>query len=345
MFLPLGSKVGIDDLIKGIIIQSGNDATIVVAEGMAGSVEAFAQRMDVEAVKIGLTHSHFTNPHGLPDPEQHVTMRDLTTLAAYLIRTFPDDYPIFAEQSFTFNKIAQRNRNPLLELGADGLKTGYTDQAGYGLVASATRNGRRIVLAMSGMESAGERAAEARRLMEYGLQDFEEVMLVTAGESVGSAIVRGGVQRDVAIAAANDLKILVPSGSLADVKKTILDNGPIAAPVAKGQRLGWARFLRGDELIAQIPLFADVDVAKADTLSRIGRTVMGQFSWHDGPWPGRRFQLDALISWPRWLGGSDATTAPDETAQAESARRLLTPLHNRADMHMHHAVFAQRLHL
>ncbi len=328
MFLPLGSEVSVDDLIKGIIIQSGNDATIVVAEGMSGSTEAFAQRMNAEARKIGLTHSHFTNPHGLPDPDQHVTMRDLAKLAIYLIKEFPEDYPIFAEESFKFNKITQRNRNPLLPLGADGLKTGYTDQSGYGLVASAKQNERRIVLAMGGMASAGERASEARRLMEFGLQDFQEVTLVSAGASVGVATVRGGIEREVALAAAQGLKVLVPSGSLADVKTRIRDNGPVAAPIAKGQRLGWARFLRGDELVAQVPLFATADVPRADVISQIGRKVMDHLTWRGGPWPGKAFELDALIGWPfgqpgswfdGWAGGTGKLPAPDRTAQAKAA--------------------------
>ena len=320
MFLPLNSQVSIDDLIKGIIIQSGNDATIVVAEGMTGSTEAFARRMNAEARKIGLTHSHFTNPHGLPDPDQHVTMRDLAKLAVYLIKEFPEDYPIFAQENFKFNKINQRNRNPLLPLGADGLKTGYTDQAGYGLVASAKRNGRRIVLAMGGMASDGERASEARRLMEYGLQDFEEVSLVSAGKTVGTAAVRGGVQREVELAASNELKVLVPSGSLADVTKSVHDNGPVAAPVAKGQRLGWARFFRDDELVAQVPLLATTDVARANLVAQIGRTVMDHFTWHGGAWPGQRFALDALIGWSsKDRYGGDKTPVRDQTDEAKAA--------------------------
>ena len=333
MFLPLGSEVSVDDLIKGIVIQSGNDATIVVAEGMSGSIEAFAERMNAEARKIGLTHSHFTNPHGLPDPDQHVTMRDLAKLAIYLIKEFPEDYPIFAEENFKFNKITQRNRNPLLPLGADGLKTGYTDQSGYGLVASAKRDRRRIVLAMGGMASAGERASEARRLMEYGLQDFEEVTLVTAGANMGAATVRGGTRREVAMAATEDLKVLVPSGSLADVKTRIRENGPVKTPVAKGQRLGWARFMRGDELVAQVPLFATADVPRANVFSRIGRNMMDQLTWRGGPWPGQAFQLDALIGWPfrapsDWLDGwtssvgnapAPKSTAADRTTEAKAA--------------------------
>lgn len=327
MFLPLNSEVSVDDLIKGIIIQSGNDATIVVAEGMSGSVEAFAQRMNAKAREIGLTHSHFTNPHGLPDPDQHVSMRDLAKLAVYLIKEFPREYPIFAQESFTFNKITQRNRNPLLPLGADGLKTGYTDLSGYGLVASARRDGRRVVMAMGGLASADERASQARRLMEYGLQDFEEVTLVSAGSSVGTATVRGGTRREVEMVADHDLTVLVPSGSLADVKTRIRENGPVKAPVAKGRRLGWARFMRGDELVAQVPLFASTDVPEASVFSRVARNVTDQFTWRGGPWPGKSFQLDALIGWPfgapgdwldGWTGSADKVSARDRKAESKA---------------------------
>ncbi|HEY9058301.1 MAG TPA: D-alanyl-D-alanine carboxypeptidase family protein [Aurantimonas sp.] len=285
MFLPLNSEVSVDDLIRGIIIQSGNDATIVAAEGLAGSVAAFAERMNAKAKEIGLTNSHFTNPHGLPDPEQYVTARDLVRLAAYLIREFPDEYPIFAEESFTFNGIKQQNRNPLLGVGADGLKTGHTTAAGFGLVASAERDGRRVVLAMSGMQSADERARETRRLMEYGLQDFEEVVLIEAGERVGEVPVRDGDADTVPLAADSELRLLVPRGSLADVTRTILDNGPVAAPITKGQRLGWIRFSRGDETVQEVPLHAAEPVGRTSFLRRIGQTIANHLTWRSAKEP------------------------------------------------------------
>lgn len=285
MFLPLNSEVSLDDLIKGIVIQSGNDATIVAAEGLAGSVTAFAKRMNAEAEKIGLTSSHFTNPHGLPDPEQYVTARDLVRLAAYLIREYPEEYPLFAEESFTFNGIKQRNRNPLLRVGADGLKTGHTAKAGFGLVASAERDGRRIVLAMSGMQSADERARETRRLMEYGLQEFEEVVLIKAGEPVGEIPVRDGDADTVPLVADFELRLLVPRGSLADITRTIIDNGPVAAPVAEGQRLGWMRFSRGDETVREVPLHAARPVARTSFLRRLGETIAGHLTWRSAKEP------------------------------------------------------------
>ena len=277
MFLPVHKQVSLDDLIKGLIIQSGNDAAIVIAEGLAGSEAKFAQRMNAEAKAIGLSHSNFVNPHGLPAPDQQVTMRDLAVLAEYLIKTFPEEYPLFSDEKFTFNGITQRNRNPLLAMGADGLKTGHTEASGYGLVASATKDGRRIVLALSGMQSADERAREAKRLMDFGLQDFEEVTLLPAEEAVGEASVSGGTAETVQLVAGEPLTVLVPRGSLSDVTRLIQDNGPLPAPVMKGQRAGWAIFSRGAETMRQVPLYASEDVARASVFSRIAETVAGQF--------------------------------------------------------------------
>ncbi|WP_245396703.1 D-alanyl-D-alanine carboxypeptidase family protein [Jiella sonneratiae] len=278
MFLPVHKRVSLGDLIKGLIIQSGNDAAIVIAEGLSGSEQGFAEKMNAEAKAIGLSHSHFVNPHGLPAEGQQVTMRDLALLAEYLIKTFPEEYPLFSEESFRFNGITQRNRNPLLALGADGLKTGHTAAAGYGLVASATKDGRRIVLAMSGMQSSEERAREAKRLMDFGLQDFEEVTLVKAGEPLGTARVAGGSQASVQLTAREDLALLVPRGSLKDVSRHIVDNGPIPAPVAMGQRAGWALFSRGDETMREVPLYAAEAVDRAGVVARVAETIVGQFS-------------------------------------------------------------------
>ncbi|HET7413212.1 MAG TPA: D-alanyl-D-alanine carboxypeptidase family protein, partial [Pararhizobium sp.] len=275
MFLPLHSEVSVGDLIKGIIIQSGNDAAIVAAEGIAGSVPAFAEMMNRRAEEIGLTASHFTNPHGLPDPEQRVTVRDLATLATYLIREYPEYYPLFSKEEFTFNGITQHNRNPLLGLGADGLKTGHTSQSGYGLVASAERNGRRIVLAMNGMKSAEERSKQAHALMEWGMNDFEEIVLLPAGETVAEATVRGGVAPSVPLAPAEDISVLAPSGSQAEFQRSITRNGPVRAPVAQGRRLGWVRFTRNGETVREEPLYATRSVEPAGILQRIGDAFLG----------------------------------------------------------------------
>ncbi|EAU40942.1 Serine-type D-Ala-D-Ala carboxypeptidase [Fulvimarina pelagi HTCC2506] len=279
MFLPLGGEVSVDDLLKGIIIQSGNDATIVIAEGIAGSVDAFADMMNKRAQAIGLTHSRFGNSSGLPHPDSHVTMRDLVTLAEHLIREYPEEYPAFAEESYRYNGITQNNRNPLLSLGADGLKTGHTQAAGYGLVASAEADGRRVVFALSRMASSNERARESQRMMEFGLQDFEEVTLAEEGETVATVPVRGGVLDEVALRSPERVALLVPTGSLSDARRVIVDNGPVEAPVTEGQRLGWLQIKRGDVTIREIPLQAAGAVEQVGFFSRVVGSITEHLTW------------------------------------------------------------------
>lgn len=268
MFLPLNSQVSVDDLIKGIIIQSGNDATIVAAEGIAGSVPAFAALMNRKAAEIGITDSTFSNPHGLPDPDQRVTMRDLSVLAEHIIRTYPQYYPLFSETEFTFNNITQRSRNPLLALGADGLKTGHTSEAGYGLVASAEENGRRIVLAMSGMGSQGERAEEARRMMTYGLRSFFDHTVLAAGTPAATAMVLGGVEGTVELIATEDVGVLAARGTEGDFELVVADPQPVTAPVAQGQEIATARLMQGGEVVREVPLVAAGAVEQAPFLQR-----------------------------------------------------------------------------
>lgn len=176
MALTPGARVRVRDLLRGALVISANDAAIALADGIAGSVPRFAALMNQRAKEIGLANSRFTNPHGLSDPGQHVTMRDMALLASHLVRTYPEHYHLFGQPEFTHNGVTHRNRNPLLEsdVGADGLKTGQTNQAGYALVASAERNGRRLVLAVNGLKSEAERAAEARKLLEWGFRQPRE---------------------------------------------------------------------------------------------------------------------------------------------------------------------------
>ena len=197
MFAKLNSSISVDDLVHGIIIQSGNDACITIAEGMAGTEATFANMMNEEARTIGLTGSHFVNSTGLPDPEQYMTARDLAKLAKYIIDGFPESYKIYGEREFTWNRIKQPNRNPLLDMniGADGLKTGFTDEAGYGLVGSAVRDGQRLIMVIAGTASEKERAAESRKLLDWGFRAFERVSLFGQGEVVGEARVFGGTAR------------------------------------------------------------------------------------------------------------------------------------------------------
>ncbi len=279
MFLPLNSQVTLADLIKGIAIQSGNDATIVAAEGIAGSVPAFAEMMNRKARELGLTHSHFVNPHGLPDPQQYVSARDLVTLASYLIREFPEQYPLFSEEEFTFNGITQRSRNPLLPLGADGLKTGHTAEAGYGLVASVKDDtGRRIVFALTGMKSVQERAEQARAMMTAGLRGFESIVVAKAGESLGEVPVRNGAEESVPVRPGGEIRFLQPRGEGGGpVTHEIVPLGIVDAPVPEGRRVAQLRVLQGGKVLREEPLFAARAVEEASLLQRIQNTVLGHF--------------------------------------------------------------------
>ncbi|WP_155897490.1 D-alanyl-D-alanine carboxypeptidase family protein [Aureimonas ureilytica] len=279
MFLPLNSQVSLGDLIKGIAIQSGNDATIVAAEGIAGSVPAFAEMMNRKARELGLTHSHFVNPHGLPDPGQYVSAHDLVTLASYLIREFPEQYPLFSEESFTFNGITQRSRNPLLPLGADGLKTGHTSEAGYGLVASAKDDtGRRIVFALTGMKSVKERAEQARAMMTAGLRGFESITVAKAGEALGDVPVKNGAEPSVPVRTGGDIRFLQPRGeSGGPVTKEIVPIGIIDAPVPEGRRVAQLKVLQGGKVLREEPLYAARAIEEASLFQRIQNTVLGHF--------------------------------------------------------------------
>jgi D-alanyl-D-alanine carboxypeptidase (penicillin-binding protein 5/6) len=258
MFAELGSSIKLSDLLRGMIIQSGNDACIVIAEGMAGTESAFADLMNIEARKIGLTGSHFTNSTGLPDPQQHVTARDLATLANFLIYTYPEYYRIYSEPAFTWNKITQRNRNPLIEMniGADGLKTGFTKESGYGLVGSAVRNGQRLIVVIGGTKSEKERAEEGRKLLEWGFGTFERTTLFGAQDVVIDAKVFGGSQRSVGLIGKQPIEILLPRGSRNLIKARVIYRSPISAPIEAGQKIGVLQVSVGDDLTKETPLYA-----------------------------------------------------------------------------------------
>lgn len=262
MFAKLGSTIRIEDLVRGIVVQSGNDACIVVAEGMAGTEATFADLMNQEARKIGLEKSHFTNATGLPDPNQYVTARDLARLAAYIITEFPEYYKIYGEPEFTWNKIRQRNRNPLLDMniGADGLKTGHTEESGYGLVGSAVRDGQRLIVVINGTRSEKERAEEARKLLEWGFRAFERVQLFTSGEVIGEANVFGGDRTTVGVVSKGALDLLLPVGSRDQIKAQIVYQGPVRAPVEEGQEIGHIRITTGEGMTKEAPVYAATDI-------------------------------------------------------------------------------------
>jgi len=258
MFAELGSQVAVEDLVRSVIIQSGNDASIALAEGIAGTEETFARVMNDMADRLGLNDSNFTNSTGLPDPDMHVTARDLADLARYIIDEYPDYYPIFAEPSFTWNDIDQSNRNVLLDdgIGVDGLKTGHTEEAGYGIVASTTEGGRRLIAVLHGLESSGARAEEARKLVTWGSRAFELIPSFAEGEIVGRANVYGGENPSVGLVGDGPLELYLPRGGRRCLTGEISYQAPIRPPVVEGDRLAELRVYCNDQLIQSAPLYA-----------------------------------------------------------------------------------------
>ncbi|MGU3360761.1 D-alanyl-D-alanine carboxypeptidase family protein [Methylobacterium sp. M6A4_1b] len=267
MFAQLNSRIKLSDLLRGLIVQSGNDAAIAIGEGIAGSEENFGRMMTARAREIGLARSTFRNATGYSAPDQKVTARDLAKLALHLIETYPDLYRIFAEREFTWNKIKQQNRNPLLtlDIGADGLKTGYLEESGYGLTGSAVQNGQRLIMVVSGLKTARDRAAESRKLMEWGFRAFEPRQVFGAGETVAEASVYGGAAGSVPLVAKKAVRVLLPRGSGDKITARVVYQGPLVAPVEQGREVGRLRITRGDTQALDQPLYAG-DTVEAGTL-------------------------------------------------------------------------------
>ncbi len=241
MFLNPNERVKVKDLLRGIIVQSGNDACIVVAENMAGTEEAFAELMNEKAKELGLKNSSFRNATGLPDENHKMSAKDLAKLAQILINQFPEFYPIYSEKSFTHNGIKQGNRNPLLYTmdGADGLKTGHTEVSGYGLTGSAkTPDGRRLIMVLNGMKSMNERREESQKLMNWGAIGFENITLIKKNQNIEEIPVWLGTKPTVQAVAATDFKVTTPKGRKVSPEMKIIYNSPVEAPVQKGQKLG-----------------------------------------------------------------------------------------------------------
>lgn len=256
MFASVNSQVRVEDLIRGLVIVSGNDAAIALAEGISGSEGAFATTMTKRARELGLNSSTFTNAWGRGDPEQTVTPRDMALLANHVIRSYPEFYKYFSEKEFSWNKIKQTNRNPLLsmDIGADGLKTGNIDASGYGLVGSAVENSQRLTLALYGAQSAKERAAEALKLFLWGFRSFESRIVFKAGEPVGKATVYGGNSSDVPLVASSDVRVQVPRAATERLSGRIVYLGPLIAPVEQGKKIGRLEISRGSTVILDVPL-------------------------------------------------------------------------------------------
>jgi D-alanyl-D-alanine carboxypeptidase (penicillin-binding protein 5/6) len=273
MFAPLNSMVSVSDLIQGVTVQSGNDAAIILAEGIGGTEEAFAQQMNDYAKEIGLTKSHFVNSTGLPAEGHVMTARELAMLARFLIYTYPEYYHFFGQRDFTFNtKHTFNNRNPLIfapDLGVDGLKTGYIEEAGYGLVASAKRGEQRLILVVNGLNTKQEREGEPRRLIEWGFKSFRPFRLFDEGQKVSDALVWGGTQHYVPLVGDGNINIILPATASGKVSASIVYQGPIKAPIRKGDRVAVLRITSSESSATnEIPLYAADDVAASNFLMR-----------------------------------------------------------------------------
>jgi serine-type D-Ala-D-Ala carboxypeptidase (penicillin-binding protein 5/6) len=270
MFAAIYSKVPVDDLIRGMIVQSANDACIILAEAIAGNEAAFGEKLTERARAIGLEKSVFTNSNGLPDPGEQVTTRELAMLARHIIRTYPDFYQIFSQSDYTWNKIRQQNRNPLLTAmtGADGLKTGFTKEAGYGLVGSAIQNGQRLIVVVNGVGTAKERADEAKKLLEWGFRNFEQRVLFAEGQTIGTAKVFGGASGRVSLVADGTVRVLLPKAGGEKLIARIVYNGPVPAPVSEGARIGNLKVWRNDNVILTMPLKAAENVGQGSMTQR-----------------------------------------------------------------------------
>jgi D-alanyl-D-alanine carboxypeptidase (penicillin-binding protein 5/6) len=263
MFAELNSSIELRFLLRGLIVQSGNDAAIAIAEGIAGTEEAFAELLNRRAQDIGLTDSTFRNASGLHHPEQLVTVRDLARLARHIIREYPDYYPIFAEPEFTWNGITQSNRNPLLgEGGVDGLKTGFVKESGYGVTVSAQRGTQRLILVVAGLQSERERIAEATRLLDWGFRSFEQVTAFEADEIVAELDVYGGAVSHVPVRARGPVRILVERTARDALRARVVYQGPLIAPVQEGAEVATFTVWNGDKVIQETPLYTAQSVAR-----------------------------------------------------------------------------------
>ncbi len=264
MFAELNSEIRLEDLIQGVIVQSANDGCIIIAEGMAGSEAGFARLMNARAAEIGLEDSVFFNSTGLPHPQQRVTARDLVRLAQHIQETYPQFYRYYSQEDFTWNRITQRNRNPLLamDIGADGMKTGFTEASGYAIVGSVIQDGRRLILAMSGLQSARQRAEEARRLLDWGARGFEPLAVFDAGYEVGSVRLYGGTAFAVPVETTDAVVMLAPIAIGDGLRAEIAFDGPVVAPVEEGQQIARLRIFIGDMMAHESPLQAGVAVER-----------------------------------------------------------------------------------
>jgi D-alanyl-D-alanine carboxypeptidase (penicillin-binding protein 5/6) len=281
MFIEPGMEVTVEQLIRGMVIQSGNDASVALAEFVAGSEQAFASLMNHFAEQLGMRDTHFMNSTGLPDPEHYTTARDIVTLSAATIRDFPDYYSWYAEKEYTFNNIRQHNRNTLLwrDPAIDGLKTGHTEAAGYCLATSAMQDGMRLVSAVMGSASESSRASESQTLLNYGFRFFETAQLYQAGQELARARVWKGLTEDVQLGIADPMYVTIPRGRYGDLNAQIQLQPQLMAPMAAGQAVGAIRVTLDDELVAERELLT---LAAVEQAGLVGSTWDGLKLWVNG---------------------------------------------------------------
>lgn len=271
MFVELNSEVAVEDLIKGMIVLSGNDACVVMAEGLAGTEESFAERMNKKAKELGMTGTVFKNASGWPAEGQMTTARDLALLAWHTIKDFPKLYPYYSISNWTYNNIKQDNRNRLLKItpGTDGLKTGHTEEGGYGQTVSAVRDGRRLILVVNGLATMAERAQETARLMEWGYRDSTNTTIFKAGDVVAEAPVWLGAQDTVPLIVSQPVQITAPTGQAPSPRVVARFDGPLPAPVVKGTTVGKAAMTLPDGRVVEYPLEAGADVPRQGLVGRV----------------------------------------------------------------------------
>ena len=284
MFAPLGDPITVSDLIQGVAVQSANDGSIILAEGIAGTAEAFAKMMNDYAKEIGLTQSNFVNSNGLPAEGHVMSARDLAILAKHLIETYPEYYHYFGQKEFRYrDKFTFRNRNPLVwaDMGVDGMKTGYLKDAGYGLVASAKRGDQRLVLVVTGLENTNDRDSESRRMLEWGFKSFKPFRLFDNGQKVSDALVWGGEKHYVPLVGDGDIDLLLPASATGAVSAEIIYNGPIKAPIRKGDEIATLRVNAAESAATnEIPLYAGEDIASSNFAMRgIDSLLLLAFGW------------------------------------------------------------------
>lgn len=283
MFIRVGDRVAVGDILRGIIVQSGNDAAIAMAEAIAGSEETFAELMTAKARELGMKRSTFRNATGWPDPQHRMTARELAILAIAMIRNFPEYYSIYSETEFTYSDIRQGNRNPLLykNMGADGIKTGHTENAGYGLTASAVRDGRRLVLVINGLDSVRARSTESERLLDWAFREFDNYPMFKSGETVTDAGVWIGDKPSVPLITSSDVILTLPRTARRDMTVSVEYEGPIPAPIQVGEPLATLRVAAPGIEDRTYPLYAGESVAKLGPLGRI-TSAIGYLVWGPG---------------------------------------------------------------